>query len=112
MSEKIDKLCRALAERRGAPLREPRRRGGEEEALLRGVSGTGAHGGSVLGGRAKPPDADPSGDVPSVKTLEQFDFEAAPGAPKARLQELAGVAFIERRENVILLGPAGPGRRI
>jgi len=47
---------------------------------------------------------------PAVKTLEQFDFEAAPGAPKERLQELAGLAFIERRENVILLGPSGTGK--
>ena len=47
---------------------------------------------------------------PVVKTLEQFDFEAAPGAPKARLQELSGLAFIERRENVILLGPSGVGK--
>ena len=30
---------------------------------------------------------------PVIKTLEQFDFEAAPGVPKARLQELAGLAF-------------------
>lgn len=47
---------------------------------------------------------------PSVKTLEQFDFEAAPGVPKARIQELAGLAFIERRENVIFLGPSGTGK--
>lgn len=47
---------------------------------------------------------------PVVKTLEQFDFEAAPGVPKARLQELAGLAFVERRENVILLGPSGVGK--
>ncbi len=47
---------------------------------------------------------------PVVKTLEQFDFEAAPGVPKARLQELAGLAFVERRENVIFLGPSGTGK--
>jgi DNA replication protein DnaC len=47
---------------------------------------------------------------PCVKTLEQFDFEAAPGVPKARIQELAGLAFIERRENVIFLGPSGTGK--
>ncbi|TVQ47666.1 MAG: AAA family ATPase [Gammaproteobacteria bacterium] len=47
---------------------------------------------------------------PVVKTLEQFDFEAAPGAPKNRIQELSGPAFIERRENVILLGPSGVGK--
>ena len=48
--------------------------------------------------------------LPSVKTLEQFDFEAAPGVPKARIQELAGLAFIERRENVIFLGPSDTGK--
>ena len=47
---------------------------------------------------------------PAVKTLEQFDFEVAAGVPKARLQELAGLAFIERRENVIFLGPSGTGK--
>ncbi len=47
---------------------------------------------------------------PAVKTLEEFDFEAAPSAPKARIQELAGMAFVERRENVILLGPSGTGK--
>ena len=31
---------------------------------------------------------------PSIKTIEAFDFDAAPGAPKARLQELAGLAFM------------------
>jgi DNA replication protein DnaC len=47
---------------------------------------------------------------PSVKTLEEFDFKVAAGVPKARLQELAGLAFIERRENVIFLGPSGTGK--
>lgn len=48
--------------------------------------------------------------LPAVKTLEDFDFEAAAGAPKARIQELSGLAFVERRENVILLGPSGTGK--
>lgn len=47
---------------------------------------------------------------PVVKTLEQFDFDAAAGVPQAKLQELSGLAFIERRENVILLGPSGVGK--
>lgn len=47
---------------------------------------------------------------PVVKTLEQFDFDAAPGVPKERMHELSGMAFIERRENVILLGPNGVGK--
>lgn len=48
--------------------------------------------------------------LPAVKTLEAFDFDAAAGAPKARIQELSGLAFVERRENVILLGPSGTGK--
>jgi DNA replication protein DnaC len=47
---------------------------------------------------------------PAIKTIDAFDFDAAPGAPKARIQELAGLAFIERRENVIFLGPSGTGK--
>jgi DNA replication protein DnaC len=47
---------------------------------------------------------------PAVKTLEAFDFDAAPSAPKARIQELAGMAFVERKENVIFLGPSGTGK--
>jgi DNA replication protein DnaC len=47
---------------------------------------------------------------PSTKTLEQFDFEAAGGVPKARIDELASLAFVDRRENVILLGPSGTGK--
>lgn len=47
---------------------------------------------------------------PSVKTLDQFDFQAAGGVPKPRIDELAGLAFVERRENVILLGPSGTGK--
>lgn len=48
--------------------------------------------------------------LPQVKTLEELDYEAAPGLPKARIQELASLAFVERRENVILLGPSGCGK--
>jgi len=47
---------------------------------------------------------------PAIKTLEQFDFTAAHGLPKKSLQELAGLAFIERAENVVLLGPSGMGK--
>lgn len=47
---------------------------------------------------------------PAIKTLEGFDFEFATGAPRQRLLELGGLAFIERRENVIFLGPSGTGK--
>ena len=46
----------------------------------------------------------------SIKTLEQYDFGFATGAPKAMLTELATLAFIERAENVVLLGPSGVGK--
>jgi DNA replication protein DnaC len=47
---------------------------------------------------------------PAIKTLDQFDYEFATGVPKATLQELSGLAFIERNENVVLVGPSGVGK--
>lgn len=47
---------------------------------------------------------------PSIKTLEQYDFTFATGAPKALLTELSTLAFVERAENVVLLGPSGVGK--
>ena len=48
--------------------------------------------------------------LPAVKTLEQYDFRFATGAPRAQIQELGTLAFIERAENVVLLGPSGVGK--
>jgi DNA replication protein DnaC len=48
--------------------------------------------------------------LPVVKTLEGYDFGFASGAPKAQLQELASLSFIDRAENVVLLGPSGVGK--
>lgn len=36
--------------------------------------------------------------LPSVKTIEQYDFAFASGAPRAQIQELAALTFIERAE--------------
>jgi DNA replication protein DnaC len=47
---------------------------------------------------------------PAIKTLDQFDFEFAVGAPRQQLQQLAGLSFIERAETVILPGPPGVGK--
>jgi len=47
---------------------------------------------------------------PAIKTLEQYDFEFAAGAPKKLLTELWTLAFVERAENVVLLGPSGVGK--
>lgn len=48
--------------------------------------------------------------LPAVKTLEQYDFSFARGAPRAQIQELGGLTFIGRAENVVLLGPSGVGK--
>jgi DNA replication protein DnaC len=48
--------------------------------------------------------------MPAVKTLEQFDWSHAGGAPKAQILELAHLAFVQRAENVVLLGPSGVGK--
>ena len=48
--------------------------------------------------------------LPSIKTLEQFDWSHAGGAPKAQILELAHLAFIQRAENIVLLGPSGVGK--
>jgi len=48
--------------------------------------------------------------LPAVKSLEEYDFNFATGAPKAQIQELASLSFIERAENIVLLGPSGVGK--
>ena len=48
--------------------------------------------------------------LPLVKTMEQYDFNFASGAPRSQLQELASLAFIERNENIVMLGPSGVGK--
>lgn len=47
---------------------------------------------------------------PALKTLDGYDFGFATGAPRAQLTELASLAFVERHENVVLLGPSGTGK--
>jgi DNA replication protein DnaC len=44
------------------------------------------------------------------KSLEDFDFAFNPRIPKARILDLATCRFVERREVVIFLGPAGTGK--
>jgi DNA replication protein DnaC len=47
---------------------------------------------------------------PVFKSLEDFDFSFAHGASKKSVMELASMAFVERAENVVLLGPSGLGK--
>jgi len=47
---------------------------------------------------------------PVVKSLDSFDFAAIPKLNKIQVLELARCDWIERRENVIALGPSGTGK--
>lgn len=48
--------------------------------------------------------------LPWVKSLEQFDFSFQPSIDRKVMRILQGLAFVERAENVILLGPPGVGK--
>ena len=47
---------------------------------------------------------------PAVKSLNSFDFKAIPALNKMQVLELARCEWIDRRENVIALGPSGTGK--
>jgi DNA replication protein DnaC len=47
---------------------------------------------------------------PARKSLDSFDFKAIPKLNKMQVLELARCEWIERRENVIALGPSGTGK--
>jgi DNA replication protein DnaC len=48
--------------------------------------------------------------LPTVKTLEDFDFAAQPSLNRVLVAELMRCEFIDRRESVILLGSPGTGK--
>jgi DNA replication protein DnaC len=45
-----------------------------------------------------------------AKSVEDFDFTFNPKVPKAKIIDLANCAFIDRRENICLVGPTGVGK--
>lgn len=47
---------------------------------------------------------------PYIKTLEQFDMGFNVGIPKKVIQQLFSLSFIERKENIIILGASGLGK--
>jgi DNA replication protein DnaC len=49
--------------------------------------------------------------MPQAKRLEDFDLSWLKGGlPRERFEELKSLAFVERKENVLLLGPSGVGK--
>lgn len=51
-----------------------------------------------------------SSRLPAVKTLVQFDFTFQPSIKREQVETLHGLGFLDRAENVILLGPPGVGK--
>ena len=47
---------------------------------------------------------------PTIKSLDSFDFAAIPELNKMQVLDLARCEYIERRENIIALGPSGTGK--
>ena len=48
--------------------------------------------------------------LPAVKTLAQFDFAFQPSIKREQIESLHELGFLDRRENVIFLGPPGVGK--
>jgi DNA replication protein DnaC len=51
-----------------------------------------------------------SSRLPAVKTFADFDFSFQPSIRREQIDSLASLGFVERRENVVLLGPPGVGK--
>lgn len=47
---------------------------------------------------------------PTLKSLDSFNFTAIPSLNKTQVMELARCEFVDRKENVILLGNSGTGK--
>lgn len=46
----------------------------------------------------------------AMKSIEDFDFQFNPNVPKAKVLDLATCQFVERRDNVLIIGQAGVGK--
>lgn len=46
--------------------------------------------------------------LPAIKTLADFDFSFQPSVKREQIESLHTLSFIERRENVVFLGPPDP----
>lgn len=51
-----------------------------------------------------------SSRLPAVKTLQDFDFSFQPSVKREQIASLGELGFLERHENVVLLGPPGVGK--
>jgi len=51
-----------------------------------------------------------SARLPAIKTLADFDFSFQPSVKREQIESLHTLGFLERKENVVLLGPPGVGK--
>lgn len=51
-----------------------------------------------------------SSRLPAVKLLSDFDFSFQPSIRREQIESLHELGFVERKENVVLLGPPGVGK--
>ena len=51
-----------------------------------------------------------SSRLPYVRTLENFDFSFQPSIKREQIDSLHELGFLERKENVVFLGPPGVGK--
>lgn len=51
-----------------------------------------------------------SSRLPAVKQLTEFDFSFQPSIRREQIESLHELGFLERKENVVLLGPPGVGK--
>lgn len=51
-----------------------------------------------------------SSRLPAVKRLAEFDFSFQPSLRREQMESLHELGFVERRENVVFLGPPGVGK--
>jgi len=47
---------------------------------------------------------------PAIKSLDSFEFKAIPSLNKMQVLDLSRCEYIDRRENIIALGPSGTGK--
>lgn len=47
---------------------------------------------------------------PFIKSIEEFDFSFQPGLSEREVIKLSSLDFIERKDNIIFLGPPGVGK--
>ena len=59
---------------------------------------------------ASPQPGPPLPWFPVIKSLDQFDFRTLPSLNKAMVLDLAQGGYLDKRENLILMGNSGTGK--